>query len=62
MSHDHHIEVSRDFVDGVPSSKVTTLLNLGSTGLVIVEISVFYLLSDHNIEVSRDFVDGVLSS
>ena len=33
--------MSRDFVDGVPSSKVTTLLNLGSTGLVIVEISVF---------------------
>ena len=37
-SHDHVIDVSRDFVGEIPSYYVTTLLSLESTGLVKVEI------------------------
>ena len=38
LSRDHVNDVSRDFADGVPLSQVTTLLSLGSIGLVKVEI------------------------
>ena len=59
------IDVSLDFMGGVPSSYVTTLLSSGSIDLAKVEIwrhNVFYLSRDHDIEVSHDFVGGVPSS
>ena len=43
LSRDQDIEVSRDFVDVVPSSCVTTLLSLGSTDLMEVEIMAFII-------------------
>ena len=45
MSRDHLIEVSLDFLRGVSSSQVTTLLSLGSTGLVKVEIKRFWFVT-----------------
>ena len=62
LSLDHLVDVSRDFVGGVPSSKVTTLLSLRFIGLVKVKINVFYLSRDHDIENPRDFVGELLSS
>ena len=41
LSCDHLVDVSRDFLGGVPSSKVTTLLSLGLIGLVKVKIQRF---------------------
>ena len=38
LSRDQVVDASRDFVGGVPSSKVTTLLSLRYIGLVKVEI------------------------
>ena len=38
LSRDHSVDVSRDFVGGVPSSQVTILLSLGFMGLVKVNI------------------------
>ena len=43
MSRDHDIEVSRDFVGGVLSSLVTTLLSLGFIGLMELEIMSFVI-------------------
>ena len=42
---DHLLDVSRDFLDGVPSSKVTTLLSLGFIGLVKGKIQRFLLVT-----------------
>ena len=43
MSRDHNIEESRDFVGGVLLSLVTTLLSLGSIGLIELEIMTFVI-------------------
>ena len=43
MSRDHDIEMSRDFVGGVLSSLVTTLLSLGFIGLMELEIISFVI-------------------
>ena len=43
LSRDRDIEVSRDFVGGIPSSKVITLLRLGSIGLMELEIMAFVI-------------------
>ena len=45
----HVIDASLDFVDGVPSSQVTTLLNLESIDLLKVEIYRFCLSRNHDI-------------
>ena len=44
LSRDHNIEESCDFVGGVLSSKVTTLLTLGSIGLMELEIMTLVIL------------------
>ena len=62
LSRDRDIEELRDFVDGVLSSYVTTLLSLGTKVLWKWKYNVFYLSHDHDIEESRDFVGRVLSS
>ena len=57
LSRDHPIEVSRDFVEGFPSSKFKPLLGLGSIHCMEVwKYNVFYLSRDHHVEVSRDSV------
>ena len=43
FSRDHDIEESRDFVGGVLSSCVTTLLSLGSIGPMELEIMTFVI-------------------
>ena len=43
LSPDHNIEVSRDFVGGVPSSLVITLVSLGSIGLMNMEKMAFII-------------------
>ena len=44
LSRDHDIEESRDFVGGVLSSQVINLLNLGSIGLMELEIMTLVIL------------------
>ena len=41
MTSDHDVEVSHDFVGGVPLSYVTTMLSLVSIGLMELEIMAF---------------------
>ena len=43
LSCDHNVEVSRDFVGGVLSTQATTLLSLGSIGLMELKIMVFVI-------------------
>ena len=43
LSCDHNVEVSRDFVSGVLSTQATTLLSLGSIGLMELKIMVFVI-------------------
>ena len=66
LSRDHTDDMSRDFVGGVPSSKVTNRFSLGSIGLVKIEISRFWFarhqvvdVSHQVVDVSRDYMGGV---
>ena len=61
LSCDYRIEVSREFF-GTHSWWVSTLLNLGYTGVMIVEIYRFLFVTWPLGRLSRDFVGGVLSS
>ena len=61
MSRDHDIEESRDFVGGVLSSYVTTLLCLGSIGLMELEIMTFVISVPIPIPMPR-FTNGRLES